>query len=444
MMQSTSFDDTPHSNSIRLRTGLAWLLLLIGCLLLLAAIGMAFARRDIPIPDVTDSEPWFSGVFNSLATLSLLITGGFLTLRLPRNNLAWLMLIAGFGYALHIFAIGYTYTSYLVAPEPLPLTALMFILAPIGLSLLLPTIPMIVLLFPSGRLPSPRWRFAYGIWLFFIIMFGGFSWLSSFGKWVPFDNPLARGGELDQIVGILSQIAWFSFLGLLVLATLSAILRSRRAEGQERQQFKWLTVAAIFIVVTLLLGSNIGTSAWVYLLNALSIAAIPVAIAVAVARYRLWDLDLVIRRTTQYALLTGILALVYFGSVIILQRLLSPLTGESTAAVVLSTLLIAALFLPLRRRVQQTIDHRFFRRKYDAEKVMERFAATVRDETDLDALTAELTRVIQETMEPEHVSIWLKPASANRPRIPDAEKSLLLEREPTGNGKRLAGEQFDL
>lgn len=399
-----------------MRIVLAWILLILGGLLLVAVIGMAFARRDVPIPEATYSEPWFSGVFNALGTLSLLITGGFLTLRLPRNNLAWLILIAGLGYALHLFAIGYTYISLLAAPAPLPLTSFMFVLAPIGLSLLLPTIPMIVLLFPSGRLPSPRWRFAYGIWLFFIMMFGGFSWLSSFGKWVPFDNPLARAGEFDQIVSTLSVIAWFGFMVLLMLATLSAILRSRRAEGQERQQFKWLAVAAIFIVVTLSFGSNIGPSAWSYLLNALNVAAIPVAIAVAVGRYRLWDLDLVIRRTTQYALLTGILALVYFGSVIILQRLLAPLTGESTAAVVLSTLLIAALFLPLRRRVQQTIDHRFFRRKYDAEKVMERFASTVRDETDLDALTAELVRVIQETMEPEQVTVWLRPTTDHRPQ----------------------------
>jgi hypothetical protein len=135
-----------------------------------------------------------------------------------------------------------------------------------------------------------------------------------------------------------------------------------------------------------------------------------VALGIAVLRYRLFDIDVIIRRTTSYALLTALLALVYFGSVVVLQRLLSPLTGDSDAAVVLSTLLIAALFLPLRRRVQAAIDRRFFRKKYDAEQVLARFAATARDETDLDALTAELVRVIQETMEPESVGIWLRPA----------------------------------
>ena len=135
-----------------------------------------------------------------------------------------------------------------------------------------------------------------------------------------------------------------------------------------------------------------------------------IALGIAVLRYRLFDIDVIIRKTTSYAILTALLALVYFGSVVILQRLLAPITGESTVAVVLSTLLIAALFLPLRRRIQAAIDRRFFRKKYDAEQVLARFAATARDETDLDALTAELLRVIQETMEPESVGIWLRPA----------------------------------
>ncbi len=143
--------------------------------------------------------------------------------------------------------------------------------------------------------------------------------------------------------------------------------------------------------------------------GALSFGIMGVTLGIAVMRYRLFDIDVIIRRTTSYALLTALLVLVYFGSVVVLQRLLSPITGESTIAIVLSTLLIAALFLPLRRRVQAAIDKRFFRQKYDAEQVLAQFAATVRDETDLDELTAELVRVIQETMQPEFVSVWLRP-----------------------------------
>lgn len=411
--------DSDDKDRTRFRTWLAWAMLVVGFLLLLAVFAMAFARRDVPIPDLPDSEPWYSGVFNALGTLSLLAAGGFLALRLPRNNLAWLMLLAGFSYALHLFAVGYTYIGYLVTP--LPLTPLMFVLAAVGLGFLLPTIPMMVLLFPSGRLPSPRWRFAYGIWVFVIVMFGGFSWLSPFGKWVAFENPLAIEGSFGESLGLISAIAWFGFLGLLILATLSATIRGLHSEGQERQQFKWLVIAAVFILFSMLWPANLTQGVWgytvaYYFLNMLSVAAIPLAIAVAVARYRLWDLDVLIRRTTSYAILTALLALVYFGSVIVLQRLIAPLTGDSTPAIVLSTLLIAALFLPLRRRIQGAIDHRFFRRKYDAEQVMQRFAATARDETDLDALTAELVRVIQESMQPEHVSVWLKPSTRKLPQ----------------------------
>jgi len=159
----------------------------------------------------------------------------------------------------------------------------------------------------------------------------------------------------------------------------------------------------------------VGDAAFVFAVVAsLGIPVMGLGLTMAVLRYRLFDIEVFIRRTTAYAILSALLALVYFGSVVVLQRLLTPLTGNSAPAVVLSTLLIAALFLPLRRRVQGLIDRRFFRRKYDAEKVLARFAATARDETDLDALLAELTRVIQETMQPEHVSVWLRPVEDAR------------------------------
>ena len=146
--------------------------------------------------------------------------------------------------------------------------------------------------------------------------------------------------------------------------------------------------------------------------SSLGIPVMGLGLAIAVLRYRLFDIGVIIRRTTAYAILTAMLALVYFGSVVVLQQFLTPLTGDSAPAVVLSTLLIAALFLPLRRRVQDLIDRRFFRQKYDAEKTLAAFAATVRNETDLDALTAELVRVIQETMQPEFASVWLCPVES--------------------------------
>ena len=209
------------------------------------------------------------------------------------------------------------------------------------------------------------------------------------------------------------------FFVLFPVVIFGAIIRNllKVREPVERAQARWMAlgfgiglgVEAILLLFGFTLADGFQQLEQIDALTAVTALALPLALAVGILRYRLFDIDVIIRRTTSYAILTALLALVYFGSVVVLQRVLSPITGESTAAVVLSTLLIAALFLHLRRRVQGIIDRRFFRKKYDAEKVLQQFAATARDETDLDALTAELLRVIQETMEPESISVWLRP-----------------------------------
>lgn len=213
------------------------------------------------------------------------------------------------------------------------------------------------------------------------------------------------------------QVGWFGTLFML-LASLVSLVHSvlTMRDVVSRAQLLWAFGGILLGIGLFLLNfpSAFGwVGDWAYGFTLLASAGIPVmglGLAIAVLRYRLFDIEVIFRRTTAYAILTALLALIYFGSVVLLQRLFGQVTGEqSTAAVVLSTLLIAALFLPLRRRVQSAIDRRFFRRKYDAEKTLEAFAATVRNEPDLDALTTELVRVIQETMQPEHVSVWLRP-----------------------------------
>ncbi|MFO7662742.1 MAG: hypothetical protein R6X18_09125 [Chloroflexota bacterium] len=213
--------------------------------------------------------------------------------------------------------------------------------------------------------------------------------------------------QLGQAVGLIQSV----YVLLIILAAAASYGRAR--DPVARAQGRWVFFALVLVLfLHLALGVVPELIAGQPLINwnllALIALVIPLSIVIAILRYGLFDIELIIRRTTQYALVTGLLALIYFSSVILLQRFLGQLTGDqSTVAVVLSTLLIAALFLPLRRRVQEAIDRRFFRRKYDAEKTLEAFAATVRNETDLDALTDELVRVIEETMQPESVNMIL-------------------------------------
>jgi hypothetical protein len=201
------------------------------------------------------------------------------------------------------------------------------------------------------------------------------------------------------------------------------VLRFLRSGGEEREQIKWLAFAALilglgfssFVIPGILApeatrGAN---TLWENLLEdavTLSFAGIPVAVGIAILRYRLYDIDVIINRALVYGPLTAMLVLCYFGAVVFLQAAFRSLTGqESTLAVVASTLVIAALFNPLRRRIQSFIDRRFYRRKYDARKTLEAYSAKLRDETDLQALNGELTRVVRETMQPAHVSLWLRP-----------------------------------
>jgi hypothetical protein len=195
-------------------------------------------------------------------------------------------------------------------------------------------------------------------------------------------------------------------------AVASVAVRYRRSRGTERQQLKWFLYAAapiVFIPVDFFLPGPVGG-----LLGALAfgwvVIGLPVAIGIAIFRYRLYEIDFLINRTLVYGALTATLALVYFGSVVGLQRLLSPVVGDSNQlAVVASTLLIAALFGPLRRRVQSFIDRRFYRRKYDARRTLAAFSTRLRAVSDLDGLNGELLAVVRETVQPEHASLWLRP-----------------------------------
>jgi hypothetical protein len=230
-------------------------------------------------------------------------------------------------------------------------------------------------------------------------------------------NPYGVDSPVVRVVGVASALV---LGGSMVASALSMIVRARSAGRAERQQIKWLAYGGVVVVVTIFVGGvisiwSVSTSIGII---SLALLGLPVFTGVAILKYRLYEIDLIINRTLVYGALTAFLALVYFGGVALLQGIgtvilqvpFRILTGEkSTLAVVASTLVIAALFNPLRRRMQALVDRRFYRRKYDAAKTLEAFGSRLRDQTNLDALSNDVVRVAETTVQPAHVSLWLRP-----------------------------------
>ncbi len=273
---------------------------------------------------------------------------------------------------------------------------------------------LLFVLFPDGRLPSRRWR--YLIWMATVgslmVAVGVALRKGPLDTHSSIDNPFGIGGVAGDVLWVVS-IAGAMLLNVGWIASgVSLIWRWRRAGGVERQQIKWFAYAALLIAggfAASLVFSSSRVSSLAWLLVTLGFLSLPVAAGIAILRYRLYDIDRIINRTLVYGTLTTLLALVYFGGVVTLQYVFRALTGgESQLAVVASTLAIAALFGPLRRRIQGFIDRLFYRRRYDAAKVLAAFSARLKDETDLDELSEDLTSMVRETLQPAHVSLWLR------------------------------------
>jgi len=331
------------------------------------------------------------------------VIGAIIASRLPNHPIGWLCCAIGLIAAVDHFGGEYSLYALVALPHALPSGKAMLWLQGWFWMLFIGLIVFLLLLFPTGRLPSRRWRpFA---WVSVAVISAGVIWSSVISPDVGFDAPPSP--------------VQLSVLLLGGVAAASVVVGRRNARGAERQQIKWLLyVGPIFFVVS---GLHIGfyyfwlpEGSWglwaSYLLVAVGGLSGPIAIGVAILRYKLYEIDLLINRTLVYSSLTATLVALYFGGIVVLQRVFVALTGQkSTLAVVASTLLIAALFTPLRRRIQSFIDRRFYRRKYDARKTLEAFSSKLRDETDLDALSDDLVGVVAETMQPAHVSLWLRP-----------------------------------
>ena len=388
-----------------MRSRVAWSLFALSVVFAAGALAFWIPTRTIDVSELPrPTDPALIAVFLVYGAVGALIVS-----RQFGNLVGWIFLAAGVGLEFVLLCLEYSIYALEKSPGTLPggeWAAWIAELAPpaaLGLGTFL------LLLFPTGRLLSPRWRVV--AWLAaaaLIVMSAGIALapgtlttVAGIEKPVSVDFPLFTG----------SDWVWPLLMLSLLLGVVCVILRYRRGDATERQQLRWflaagpLFVASFFVIDTV---NEIGN-----VIAALGFASLPVAAGVAILRYHLYDLDVVVRRTLVYGALTALLAGLYFGIVIALQEVFSPLTRGNDLAIAGSTLVAAALFRPARGWIQGIVDRRFYRRRYDAAATLEAFSARLRDEVDLDALGTDLGAVVHETMGPAHVSLWLRPQERN-------------------------------
>ena len=390
--------------------------------LALTASSLMLLVLNMSHPDVPIHPYW---TVDTLLAIGFAPVGAVIVPRISsKNPIGWLFCVIGLLWAVMHFSAQYAIYTLLAVPSSLPASQaaawmMCWVWVPAcGL------IVFLLLLFPDGRLPNRRWRwFAWFSLLLTVV--GVISQALAPGSVYylrGIHNPLGVEGLPN--VGEQVQTVMFT---LIFVSAGSLFVRWLRASGVERQQLKWFTYSSTLaisgVILTFTISDAIGALwlEWVgYVVLVVGFIGIPISMGIAILRYRLYNIDFLINRTIVYGLLTAILVALYFCGIVVLQRFFVLLTGQqSTLAVVASTLLIAALFNPLRRRIQSFIDRRFYRSKYDARKTLEAFSAKLRDETDLDALSDDLVSVVRETMQPAHLSLWLGPS---RRFVEDAEE----------------------
>ena len=396
-----------------------------------------FLLRVLNDPDFAVGDQLFERVIGG----AFPTVGAVIVAHQPRNRIGWLCCTVGLLVGPAFFAQDYAWYTLVHRPGSLPGGLAMAwlsqwpLLVAFGLM-----VTFLLLLFPDGRLVSPRWR---------IVVWAAAAELAGLWIWIAFaPGPLGAGGleTVSNPLGIqwpgppprllaaivakaLELLINLSALLILLSAT-SMVVRFRRARGAERQQLKWFTYAPLAAVLVWLVSSipalmsgppTVVVFLRVYVVGAIISVGIPLAIGIAILRYRLYDIDRLINRTLVYGVLTALLVVVYATGVFILGQLLNPIGGQSELAVAASTLAVAALFQPARRRVQAGVDRRFNRRRYDATKSVAAFSTRLRDEIDLDTLSAELLAVVDQTMEPTRISLWLRPSEHGSSGTPHSE-----------------------
>jgi hypothetical protein len=377
---------------------LPWLL----WLLTVCLIGFSFYLWS------AEDSPFAAG-FLASATI-----GAVVAVRQPRNAIGWILCLIALGGSAAI--VSDVYAEEASARSLLGGQLAAWLSTWVWLPSFIIAAVFLLLLFPDGRLLSRRWRPV--AWLTGVVLvLGAFDEATtrerlSFG----YENPLALSSEVADALSFLGPLGIVLLLFSLAASVTALIVRFRRSRGELRQQLKWFVFATAFMPLGFGLAGiqagfggihPLGDVGWLVGILAATLG-IPLSAGIAILRYRLYDIDVVINRTLVYGSVTAVLAAAYLGLVLLFQLAFSPVTEGNGLAVALSTLAVAALFRPARNRVQALVDRRFYRRKYDAQRTLEGFASRLREEVDLDALRAELTGVVAETMHPAHVSLWLR------------------------------------
>jgi hypothetical protein len=372
----------------------------------------------ISLVTVRSGGDLLGAVGQGVVALSLATVGTILVSRLPGNVIGWLLAAGGFCFAVGSGAMGLGVDGLIAHPGSVP-GAIWFawldewIWAPA-----FGAVVLLVLVYPTGRLLSARW---WPVALAAVLLIALITYSSAVSPWTdgtfPVQNPLATAGAAapGPGPGVLGVLVGLITLLVPLLSVASLVIRYRRAAGIERAQLKWFAAVVIslpaFLASTALyqatgaagvVGNVAGAVAY------LGFALLPVAIGIAILRYRLYEIDRLISRTISYGVLTAIVGGLFVGFILVFQAVLAPVTGSNELAVAGSTLLAAALFQPIRRRVQRLVDRRFNRTRYDAERTVAAFAARLADEVDLDQLRAEILATVAATVEPSSVSLWLR------------------------------------
>jgi hypothetical protein len=334
------------------------------------------------------------------------VVGALIASRLPANPYGWLWCALGLDYGVLALSDGLSRTD--VVPSWIAGTV-----GAIGFVLAVCLIVFVLLLFPTGRLPGRIWRVPAGV---AVVLTAAAIVVVPFVPSVvegADSTPWAATGRLGKLLGDVLDIVLGMIFGLVVLAAGSVLVRFRRAEHVERQQLKWFLLAAGLLAADValdLLGVPVPDALYA-VIDGVTFALLPVAVGIAMLRYRLYEIDRIVSRTVSYGLLTGGLVALYLVVVAVLRPLLEPVTGSSALAVAASTLAVAAVFNPARRRLQAAVDRRFDRARYDADRAVDAFAARLRNQVDLDEVTAGLRDTVVTTVAPTRVAVWLRAPS---------------------------------